>query len=90
MGGKVAMMLTLDPSPWLRKTVVVDMAPTHLTRGSKTTSLFASYIRAMKEVTASKAASKREADAILAKTIPELSIRQFLLTNFKATSHDGK
>eukprot|EP00842_Homolaphlyctis_polyrhiza_P002507 jgi/Hompol1/3257/HPOL_006431-RA len=37
----------------------------------------------MKEVDAANVRSAAEADAILAKAIPELSVRQFLMTNLK-------
>ncbi|KAJ3044646.1 hypothetical protein HDV00_001572 [Rhizophlyctis rosea] len=44
------------------------------------------YIDAMKEVEAADVKKVPEADKILAKTIPDLSLRQFLLTNLKHTA----
>lgn len=86
MGGKVAMALALDSPSLLERLVVVDMAPIDYHRsssGGSSTELFRSYCRAMSEVDSAGVTSASQADKLLAKTIPELSIRQFLLTNLK-------
>ena len=76
------MVLALENHDWIRKTCIVDMAP--VSQPSKSTSLFVHYVRAMKQMTEhGPIASKKEADEMLSRSIPELSIRQFLLTNLK-------
>ncbi|KAJ3119634.1 hypothetical protein HK100_000216 [Physocladia obscura] len=79
MGGKTAMLLALESPSRFSALVSVDIAPRNL----NLTSLFGSYIDSMRSVIDAKVSSHKEADAILAKSIPELSIRQFLLTNLK-------
>ncbi|KAJ3371488.1 Alpha/beta hydrolase domain-containing protein 11 [Kappamyces sp. JEL0680] len=81
MGGKVVMYLALQNHGWLDKTCVVDMAPVESLTGSR---LFASYVKVMESVTANGPVSgQKEADHILSQVIPEVAIRQFLLTNLK-------
>lgn len=77
MGGKVAMALTLSGSIPLSHLVVVDMSPA---RGPISNE-FASYLEAMKAITQSHVTSRKAADHILQSYEPDLSIRQFLLTN---------
>ena len=85
MGGKVAMMLALGNHDWIRKSVIVDMSPTSniiSTSNTANQSLFGKYIHAMRQVSL-HARDTKEADLILQKTIPEVSIRQFILTNYR-------
>ncbi|TNY19861.1 Alpha/Beta hydrolase protein [Rhodotorula diobovata] len=77
MGGKVAMALALGGCDPLSKLVVVDIAP----GVGKVSPEFQAYLDAMKAIDDAKVMSRKEADAILQKTEPDLGIRQFLLTN---------
>lgn len=83
MGGKAAMHFTLNNQIMVNKLCVVDIAPVN--QPFKASSAFHSYIKAMKEIPLSSIKNQGEADVVLQKTIPELAIRQFLLTNLKKT-----
>ncbi|KAI5480944.1 alpha/beta hydrolase [Pseudohyphozyma bogoriensis] len=85
MGGKVAMALALSGTIPLSRLVVVDMSPA---RGSISPE-FAAYLTAMQDITKAGVKSRKEADAILQHTEPELSVRQFLLTNLIRDDTDG-
>ncbi len=82
MGGKLAMYFALCYPDKVNKLIVVDMAPVHHVSALQS-SLFALYCQEMLKVQKSNVQSKTEADLILKQSIPELSIRQFLLTNLK-------
>ncbi|GAA5941305.1 uncharacterized protein JCM15063_006432 [Sporobolomyces koalae] len=82
MGGKVAMALALGGCEPLSKLVVVDIAP----GVGKISPEFQAYLDAMKEIDAAQVHSRKEADAILTKTEPDLGVRQFLLTNLDRAS----
>ncbi|XP_019616955.1 PREDICTED: protein ABHD11-like [Branchiostoma belcheri] len=81
MGGKIAMTLALQQAELVEKLIVVDTTPT--TSAGK--QVFPKIIEGMKNVkfhtewTLSK--TRSEADKTLLKTIPDLGVRQFILTN---------
>ncbi|KAI8614741.1 Alpha/Beta hydrolase protein [Chytriomyces sp. MP71] len=79
MGGKTAMHMALEEQPRIANLIVVDMSPNLLNLSS----LFADYVVAMRQVESANCTTQQEADAILARTIPELPIRQFISTNLK-------
>ncbi|TPX78239.1 hypothetical protein CcCBS67573_g00436 [Chytriomyces confervae] len=79
MGGKTAMHMALENSDRIQGLICVDMSPISL----NLTSLFSDYIVTMREVEAAGVKTHQQADAIMAKTIPELPIRQFISTNLK-------
>ncbi|KAJ3025271.1 UNVERIFIED_CONTAM: hypothetical protein HDU68_007316 [Siphonaria sp. JEL0065] len=79
MGGKTAMHMALDQPSRIETLISVDMSPIVL----NLTSIFANYIVAMREIQTAKVKTQSQADAILSETIPELPIRQFILTNLK-------
>ncbi|KAJ3072095.1 alpha/beta-hydrolase [Rhizoclosmatium globosum] len=79
MGGKTAMHMALSNPSRIESLISVDMSPIVL----NLTSIFAHYITAMREIQNARVKTQTEADAILIKTIPELPIRQFILTNLK-------
>jgi esterase len=83
MGGKTAMQLALHRPACLRKLVVVDMAPRAY--GPR----FAGLLDALKELRPERFKTRKEADLALATTVPEASLRQFLLMNLKHDSHGG-
>ncbi|KAF9389592.1 hypothetical protein CPC16_005711 [Podila verticillata] len=86
MGGKVAMNLALKKQTPLDRIVVVDMAPVKV----KLSADFAKYVIAMKEIQQANVQKQSEADTILKQCVPDLGVRQFLLTNLKRNaSGDG-
>ncbi len=57
-------------------------------RGTGATSkVFAEYCQAMQRVDAARVRSKSEADALLTPSVPDLAVRQFLLTNLKKSDN---
>ncbi|WFD43783.1 ribonuclease III [Malassezia psittaci] len=87
LGGKAVMALALSdllPDNTLSHLVVVDIAPAE---GSISPE-FMKYTRTMLEIEKANLQSRNEADKFLAKVEPNLSIRQFLLTNLTRTD-DG-
>lgn len=86
LGGKVAMALALNPalpSGTLSHLVSVDMTPAK----GPISAEFREYVNAMVEIEDAHVSSRGEADEILARTEPDLSVRQFLLTNLEM--HEG-
>ncbi|KAF9113879.1 hypothetical protein BGX27_000635 [Mortierella sp. AM989] len=81
MGGKVAMYLALNHTP-MDRVVVVDMAPAKVQLSAE----FAKYVTIMKEIQQAHVKKQSEADNIMKKSVSDLSIRQFLLTNLKKDS----
>ncbi|KAF8926716.1 hypothetical protein BGZ58_010962 [Dissophora ornata] len=63
----------------LDRIVVVDMAPVKV----KLSADFAQYVTVMKEIQQARVKKQSEADQIMKKVVPELGVRQFLLTNLK-------
>ncbi|KAJ3259414.1 hypothetical protein HK103_002340 [Boothiomyces macroporosus] len=86
MGGKVSMYVALDEPQLLNKLVVVDVSPLPIKSGS----LFKQYIKEMISLAELGITSVKQADEFLARTIPELAVRQFLLTNLKQDEGDYK
>ncbi|KAG0000807.1 hypothetical protein BGZ80_008623 [Entomortierella chlamydospora] len=84
MGGKVAMYLALNRTP-MDRVVVVDMAPVKVRLSSE----FAGYVTVMKEIQQAHVKKQSEADNIMKKSVPDLSVRQFLLTNLKKDAKEG-
>lgn len=78
MGAKVAMTMALRQPSWYSGICPVDNSPIDAALKSD----FGTYVNAMKEVEDRKASKQSEADQILQKYDIELTIRQFLLTNF--------
>lgn len=77
MGAKVAMAVALRNPSLLESIVSVDNAPVDAALKSD----FPAYVRAMRNVDASRVKRQSDADKILQVAIPELPIRQFLLAN---------
>jgi pimeloyl-ACP methyl ester carboxylesterase len=78
MGAKVAMAMALRQPSLYSGVCPVDNSPIDAALKSD----FGTYVAAMREVEDRKAGKQSEADQILQKYNIELSIRQFLLTNF--------
>lgn len=73
MGGKAAMMLALTHSELLRTLVVADIAPVAYNHDQTR------YIHAMRSLDPTRPMSRQEASRALAPTVPDDSIRAFLL-----------
>lgn len=84
MGAKVAMSVALRPfGPELVAGLVpVDNSPW----SAALSSMFPKYVRALQEIERAKLTSTSEAYKILAKTEPDVTIQQFLLSNMKRAS----
>jgi esterase len=83
MGGKTAMQFALTHSDRVRKLIVVDMAPK--TYGPR----FAKLLQALRELQPERFKTRPEADLALAPSVPEESLRQFLLKNLIPDGHGG-
>ena len=83
MGGKTAMQLALHHPAHVNKLVVVDMSPRAY--GPR----FANLLHALRELRPERFKTRTEADAALASSVPEDSLRQFLLKNLTPGEHGG-
>lgn len=82
LGGKVAMATALLHSPRVERLLVLDMAP--VTYGADDGSGWGEInevVAALNGLDLSQVSSKREADRLLSKSIPNADIRAFALTN---------
>ncbi|CAG8779721.1 2312_t:CDS:2, partial [Acaulospora morrowiae] len=86
MGGKVAMTMALRQEQQLDRLVVVDSAPVN----SRISQEFKRYIDVMKKIEQVGVVKQSQADEIMKNYIPEITIRQFLLTNLKKDSTTGQ
>ncbi|KAJ3271383.1 Alpha/beta hydrolase domain-containing protein 11 [Terramyces sp. JEL0728] len=86
MGGKVSMYVALQEPQLLNKLVVVDVSPIPIKSGS----LFKLYITEMTKLSQMGIKSMKHADEYLARTIPGITVRQFLLTNLKQDGGEYK
>lgn len=75
MGGKIAMWFALNYPEHVDKLIVVDIAPVSYKHS------FDPLIQALKSLPLSEISNRKQAEAMLAADIPELSYRQFLLQN---------
>jgi esterase len=83
MGGKVAMQLALAAPERVRKLLPADIAPKRYAPRHRV------ILDAMKRVNEENAASRQEADRLLAESIPQKPIRAFLLKNL-TREDDGR
>jgi len=83
MGGKTAMRLALHHPARVERLVVVDMSPRAY--GPR----FASLLRTLRELHPARFPTRAEIDQALATSIPEASLRQFLLKNLMPAEHGG-
>jgi esterase len=82
MGGKVVMWLALTAPNRVDKLVVADIVPVSYKHS------FEKTILALKALPLTEISNRKQAETLLAETIPELSYRQFLLQNL--VLQDGK
>lgn len=83
MGGKTAMMLALRRPELIRGLVVVDIAPDDTSHGYG----FGRLTAALRALDLASFASREQADAELARTVPDAGVRAFLLQNLHRTRH---
>ena len=84
MGGKTAMFFAVDYPEKVSNLIIIDISPlAYKTTNSNQLLAHASIIRAMYNLDFYGITSRKEIDNILAKSIPENRIRQFLLKNIK-------
>lgn len=77
MGGKAAMWLALTRPEWVRKLVVVDIAPVNYEHD------FSAVLDALQAIPLDSLKSRRDADHHLSKSISQSSLRHFLLQNLQ-------
>ncbi|GAB4355325.1 MAG: alpha/beta fold hydrolase [Gammaproteobacteria bacterium] len=82
MGGKVAMWFALNHPDRVAKLLVVDIAPVAYAHE------YESLIDAMQRVDLARVKRRDEVDAQLREAVPEVGVRQFLLTNL--VSREGR
>ncbi|KAJ2846335.1 hypothetical protein IWW36_004400 [Coemansia brasiliensis] len=85
MGGKVVMHTALERPDLVSKLIVDDMVPTEFGLAHD----FALYVNKLMEIERSQITSQSKADEILKASEPDISVRQFLLTNMKKSKSDG-
>jgi pimeloyl-ACP methyl ester carboxylesterase len=79
MGGKVAMLAALRAPERVRRLCVVDIAPVDYgSRGE-----FEGYVEAMQALDLDSLTRRADADAALQETVPDRSVRDFLLQNLR-------
>lgn len=83
MGGKVAMNLALSHPDALARLIVVDIAPRHYDLEHYT------LIEGLNAIPLSSITSRNDADASLARYVPEADVRQFLLKNLQRKAEGG-
>jgi esterase len=83
MGGKTAMQLALRHPARVRKLVVVDMS--RRAYGSR----FSRLLQTLQDLHPERYKTRKEIDLALASSVPEASLRQFLLMNLKHDEHGG-
>ena len=77
MGAKTAMTLALRNPKCCANIISVDNAPVDAALSSD----FPKYVEAMKKVALLKPVTKNEASALMQPSVPDLAVRQFLLSN---------
>ena len=92
MGGKTAMLFASRFPEMISKLIVVDISPASYSNSKDFTSqerVHQQIITSLLSLNIEALTSRQQADELLAKMIPDLRVRQFLLKNLKRES-DGK
>ena len=89
MGGKTAMFFAADYPDRVSKLIIVDISPlSYKTTNSYQLLAHSTIIQAMYNLDFHGITSRKEIDDIMAKSIPENRIRQFLLKNIKRSKNN--
>lgn len=83
MGGKVAMEFALEYPEMVNRLIVVDIAPQENEPGHQV------IFDAMLSLDMDQLESRKQADELLQKKIPDFAVRQFLLKNIKRSKEGG-
>lgn len=83
LGGKVAMVLTLQHPELVRRLVVVDIAP----KDYGDLDRFREYVTQMRALPLGRLSSRAEADELFSTTEPDAGVRAFLLQNLRHEGH---
>jgi esterase len=85
MGGKTAMQLALRHPKKIKNLLVGDIAPVVYEHGDG----HRSYLQALNHIPLNQGLTRPEIDALLIRSIPESTIRTFLLTNLEIRSNQA-
>ena len=84
MGGKVAMHLALNSPQHVKALIVVDIAPKNYTAlNASSLNQHKAIIRSMLNINLEKLRKRADINTLLASSIPEKRIRQFIMKNLK-------
>jgi len=93
MGGKTAAYLAVSHPERLNRLIVVDIAPTGYPRISESNPQALTHLNitnALYNLDTSQIQTLKEADQLLAESIPYMQVRQFLLKNLKRDKETGR
>lgn len=83
MGGKVAMQFALSHGDYIEKLIVADIAPVTYDPGHNT------IFEALRSIDLKTVQQRKEVDDILAQTIPQFGVRQFLMKGLTRDEHNA-
>eukprot|EP00735_Rhodelphis_limneticus_P001488 TRINITY_DN12115_c0_g1::TRINITY_DN12115_c0_g1_i1::g.9683::m.9683 TRINITY_DN12115_c0_g1::TRINITY_DN12115_c0_g1_i1::g.9683 ORF type:complete len:315 (+),score=15.59,sp/Q8NFV4/ABHDB_HUMAN/38.19/3e-48,Abhydrolase_6/PF12697.2/9.8e-32,Abhydrolase_1/PF00561.15/6e-16,Abhydrolase_5/PF12695.2/7.9e-15,PGAP1/PF07819.8/7.2e-06,Esterase/PF00756.15/1.7e+03,Esterase/PF00756.15/0.00071,Thioesterase/PF00975.15/0.00064,Lipase_3/PF01764.20/0.0034,DUF915/PF06028.6/0.0044,DUF915/PF06028.6/4.5e+03,DUF900/PF05990.7/0.0 len=91
MGGKAAMRTALEWPEFVSELCVVDTAPVDYTvkNGNRSMGAISEFLKAMKNVPETALESRQSVDQALKAAIPDMFVRQFIMTNL-VPSEDAK
>lgn len=84
LGGKIAMQFALSYPEFVRKSVVIDIAPR-----AYSNPYFLGLLKLLLDVNTAQLQTRQQADEMLAKSIKEPAVRQFLLKNLERIEQGG-
>ena len=83
MGGKVAMQFALRHSDYIEKLIVADIAPVKYEPGHNI------IFEALRSIDLTTVKQRKEVDDILAQSIPQFGVRQFLMKGLTRDEHNA-
>lgn len=83
MGGKVAMQFALSHGDYIEKLIIADIAPVTYDPGHNT------IFEALRSIDLKTVQQRKEVDDILAQTIPQFGVRQFLMKGLTRDEHNA-
>jgi esterase len=88
MGGKVAMVLALTRPELVERLVVADMSPVDYRDEAEATGGVLRYARILLDLDLAQVHRREDADRLLAQTVPDATVRAFLLQNLRRDAGD--